>query len=126
MKEKQRILVVEDDEIMQRAVAVSLERSGFGVTSVSTFQETVTALESGSFSVVITDIFLPDGDGLKVSTLVNKTQPNTPVLAMTGYGHTDLGKKAKQVFGERLFEKPFKKKALIGQIQALFNSQKSN
>lgn len=81
--------------------------------SVSTFQETVTALDSGSFTVVITDIFLPDGDGLKVSKLVNKTQPNTLVLAITGYGHMELGKKAKQVFGERLFEKPFKKKAYL-------------
>lgn len=119
MTEKQRILVVEDDEIMQRALAVSLERAGFDVTSVSTLTEAENVLSSVQFSVVITDIFLPDGDGLKVLSLVRDIQPNVPVLAMTGYGHTKLGRKAKELFGERLFEKPFKKKVLIGKVRAL-------
>ncbi len=119
MREKRQILVVEDDEIMQRALTVSLERAGFDVTSVSTVQETKTALDSELFSIVITDIFLPDGDGLKVLSLVRDIQPNVPVLAMTGYRHTELGRRAKEQFGERLFEKPFKKRALIGKVRAL-------
>ncbi len=119
MTEKQRILVVEDDEIMQRALAVSLERAGFDVTSVSTLTEAENVLSSVQFSVVITDIFLPDGDGLKVLSLVRDIQPNVPVLAMTCYGHTKLCRKAKELFGERLFEKPFKKKVLIGKVRAL-------
>lgn len=123
MREKRQILVVEDDEIMQRALTVSLERAGFDVTAVSTVQETKTALDSGSFSVVITDIFLPDGDGMAVNSLVTENQPNTPILAMTGYGHTELGQRAKRLFGERLFEKPFKKKVLIGKVKALVENK---
>lgn len=36
---------------------------------------------------------------------------------MTGYGNSELGKKAKEVFGERLFEKPVEKEELIGQVK---------
>lgn len=119
MSEKHKILVVEDDEIMQRALVFSLEKATFEVTSVATIEEAVDALETSTFSIVLTDIFLPDGDGMEIQALVNKKLPEIPVLAMTAYLNMELGKRAREFFGDRLIEKPFKKKALIGKIRKL-------
>lgn len=119
MPEKHRILIVEDDEIMQRALAISLERAGFRVTCASTFKEALDLLETEPFSVVITDIFLPDGDGIKVLKLSHVKQPNTPVLGMTAYEDTELGHRAKELFGVHLFEKPFNQKILVRELRNL-------
>lgn len=121
MKEKRKVLVVEDDEIMQRALEISLERTGFGVMCASTLKEAVNMLDTKPFSVVITDIFLPDGDGLEVLAFTHKISPQTPVLAMTGYINTELGQRAKEAFGEHLFEKPFNKNTLIGKVKEMMD-----
>lgn len=42
---------------------------------------------------------------------------------MSGYLNTELGQKAKEAFGERLFEKPFKKKVLIGKVRELVGNK---
>ena len=119
MGSKHHILVVEDDVLMQNALAISLQRAGFEVTSVATVKETAVALDNQSFAAVVTDICLPDGDGLEVFTLTGEKRPQTPVLAMTAYIDTELGKRAKRLFGERLFEKPFKKNVFIQKVKGL-------
>lgn len=121
MPNKHKILVVEDDQLMQKALAFSLEKEGFDVTRISSVKETADALESLSYSAVITDICLPDGDGLNVHSLVNDKLPDTPVLAITGYPNTELGRRARALFGEYLLEKPFKKKVLIMKVQELID-----
>lgn len=104
---------------MQRALVFSLEKATFEVTSVATVEEAADALETSTFSIVLTDIFLPDGDGMEIHALVNKKLPEIPVLAMTAYLSMELGKRAKEFFGDNLIEKPFKKKALEGKIRKL-------
>lgn len=112
-----RILVVEDDDMMLTALAASLERAGFEVMGVSTFKEATDALARGTFSAVVTDIYLPDGDGLGVFAAAQRSEPVVPVIGMTAYIDTELGRKAEAMFGDLLFEKPLKKEVFIDKIR---------
>lgn len=110
---------MDDDLLMQQAVVFSLEKAGFRVTSVSTVEESVGELETGTFSAVLTDLYSPDGDALEVNNQASEKQPNAQVLTKSAYFNTQLGRKAKEIFGERMFEKPFRKKMLIMKIKEL-------
>ena len=90
---------MDDDLLMQQAVVFSLEKAGFRVTSVSTVEKSAVELETETFPAVLTDLHLPDGDGLEVNKLVSEKQPNAPVLMMSAYSNTELGRKAKKIFG---------------------------
>ena len=59
-----RILVVEDDAILNDGLLTGLNLAGFSVEGASTLDEARAALTAGSFSAVVLDIMLPDGSGI--------------------------------------------------------------
>ncbi len=79
-----RCLVVEDDLGLAEIWGMLLEEEGFDATVVNDYGAAEQALLSGEFGVVVTDLGLPDGDGIRVAELSALRHPATPVLVVTG------------------------------------------
>jgi DNA-binding NtrC family response regulator len=84
-----RILVVEDESTLCRNIVRFLERDGFDVTPAGTGQAALDLLSTRHFDVVLSDLRLPDVDGLTVLDRVRSVSPDTVVLIMTAYASVD-------------------------------------
>jgi two-component system response regulator HydG len=83
-----RVLVVDDDTAFCVMLKTFLQKKGYSVTSVFTGAEAKEALEADSYDVVLTDIRLPDTDGLDILKAARAQSMDTQVILMTGY--TDI------------------------------------
>jgi DNA-binding NtrC family response regulator len=86
---KTRILVVEDDPDGRRSVTEAITDYGFEVVAVATAQEGWQSFQAAPCDVVLTDLVLPDHDGLAVLARIRQMDPEVPVLIMTAYGSVD-------------------------------------
>ena len=81
-----RVLVVEDEPEMARALDVRLGRSGFIADYVGALDEARAALRSYRYEVVLIDRRLPDGDGLELLPVIRRLQPGIRILVLTACG----------------------------------------
>ncbi|MDX1493191.1 MAG: response regulator [Longimicrobiales bacterium] len=81
------ILVVDDDDRLRRDITALLRRSGYRVTEAGTGKEAVRLLEESGMDLIVTDINMPDMDGIELIVSVSRQQPPTPVVAISGGGY---------------------------------------
>jgi DNA-binding NtrC family response regulator len=80
------VLIVDDEAAMRTALEANFERHGWRVRSAAGVAEALTAFRVSPSRLVITDMRMPDGDGLQVMEGVRKCMPETPVILLTAYG----------------------------------------
>ncbi len=81
-----RILLVEDHEPTRNALAQLLARRGHAVTACGTVAEARAAATQGAFDLLISDVGLPDGNGLELMAEMQRQGPEIAGIALTGYG----------------------------------------
>lgn len=100
------ILVVDDEPGMRAGLAANLQRDGWSVETASGVGEAMRRLTGKKFSVLITDVRMPDGDGLSLMRQVRKTSPDTSVILLTAYGSVPEAVTAMQEGACHYFTKP--------------------
>jgi DNA-binding NtrC family response regulator len=88
------ILIVDDDRIILDSLCEFLSLEGFRTNGAETLKATLAELEKQNYSLVITDVNLPDGDGFELLDFVGKNYPQTVVIVITGYGSIESAVKA--------------------------------
>ncbi|MDX2429160.1 MAG: nitrogen regulation protein NR(I) [Xanthomonadales bacterium] len=101
------IWVVDDDEAIRFVLERALSRAGYVTESFATVGDIVAALDGSQPSVIITDIRLPDADGLSVLTALEERQIEVPVIAMTAFSDLDQAVTAFQSGVFDYLSKPF-------------------
>jgi len=91
---KKNILVVDSDKIILDSLTEFLSHEGFATRGIETLKGAVSELEDQSYSLVITEINLPDGDGFELLNIINNEYPQTVVIVITGYGTIESAVKA--------------------------------
>ncbi|MDF1755308.1 MAG: ATP-binding protein [Verrucomicrobiales bacterium] len=86
--ESTRILLVEDHETTRLVVSRKLVELGHEVTCAGTIKEAEAAFEAGDFDLLVSDIGLPDGDGLDLMKTIRMSS-DIPAIALSGYGMGD-------------------------------------
>ncbi len=81
-----RILVVDDDEFVCSSLKWLLADDGYDVETAADGKSALATLSRQTFDLVLTDLMMPDVDGLAVLREVKKRTPNTAVIILTGYG----------------------------------------
>jgi two-component system NtrC family response regulator len=81
-----RILIVEDDESLRKAMHLQLEREGYEVSSACTAEEATSILEKHPQNLVITDLHLPGLSGIELLKKARVEYPDTAVVVMTAFG----------------------------------------
>ena len=83
---KKSILIIDDDKIILDSLCGFLATEGFETDGAETYKAALSRLETNRYNLVITDIRLPDGDGLEILDLVRNKHPQTVSIVITGYG----------------------------------------
>ncbi len=96
MSRHARAWVTDDDDSIRFVLERALSRAGYEVETYATVTELHDALAEGSPDVILTDIRLPDADGLTVLDTLREEQRDIPVIAMTGFSDLDAAVNAFQ------------------------------
>jgi CheY-like chemotaxis protein len=80
------ILVVDDEPSVREAIRLNLESAGYSVECAVDGLDAARILERERFDVVLTDILMPNSDGLELIDRVHRYLPGQPIIAMTGGG----------------------------------------
>jgi len=107
MTESVHVWVVDDDEAIRIVLARALSRAGYVTESFGSVAAVVAALDSSKPSVIITDIRLPDADGLSVLSALEERDLEVPVIAMTAFSDLDQAVTAFQSGVFDYLSKPF-------------------
>jgi DNA-binding NtrC family response regulator len=94
MKQNIKILVIEDDDSSREALLILLKSIGFTVKGCCSGQEGLGVLSGEPFDIVITDLFLPDLNGIDILSRVKESSPRTEVILVTGYGSAETAVQA--------------------------------
>lgn len=81
-----RVLVIDDEAIVRDSIVTYLEDSGFDVIEASNGTEGIACFNSQSPDIVLCDLRMPNMDGLAVLQSINKANPNTPFIVISGAG----------------------------------------
>lgn len=116
-----RILLAEDDDVMRDYLTRALERSGYEVTAASDGGEAWTHLESGTYDLLLSDIVMPEMDGIELAQRA-QAMPNPPkVMFITGFAAVAVQATA-EVANARTLSKPFHLKDLVQEVGMLLSS----
>jgi signal transduction histidine kinase len=86
--EKERILVVDDEETIREMVSKIINLIGHEVVTTGNGREALEILRSQPFSIMITDVKMPEMDGFELMKVVRDQFPGTPIICMTAHGAT--------------------------------------
>ncbi len=101
------ILIVEDEKILRISLADALKGEGYTVLAVPSGEEALSAIRQGAFSLIITDIRLPDIGGMEILRQSLQISPATPVVMMTGYGNIKDAVESMRIGAFDYITKPF-------------------
>ncbi|QWV95137.1 sigma-54 dependent transcriptional regulator [Geomonas oryzisoli] len=94
MKPNIKILLIEDDDGSREAMLILLKASGFAIKGCSSGKEGLDLLAGEPFDIVISDLFLPDVNGIDILTRVKQDSPRTEVILVTGHGSAETAVQA--------------------------------
>ena len=117
-----RILLAEDDDSMRVYLARALERTGYHVVAVDNGLAALPLLESEPFDLLLTDIVMPEMDGIELAQKASAIDPAIRVMFITGFAAVALqsGRTAPEA---KLLSKPFHLKDLVAEVDRIFQSE---
>jgi len=118
------ILVVEDDNDLRTMLKVSLNRRRFTVMEAENGKEALTHFKPSMIDLVITDLIMPEEDGLKVIMRMRELKPSIKIIAISGGGKAGPGSYlnlAKALGADAIYSKPFSVNDMITKIEELLD-----
>jgi DNA-binding NtrC family response regulator len=107
MPEKNKILVVDDEDALRTVLSAELEGEGYKVCSAADGSEAITMLKSQTFDLILLDIKMPNVDGFEVLKYVKENQPATKVIMLTGFADLKNAIESKKLGAEDFVSKPY-------------------
>ena len=103
---KKTVLVIDDELDLRELLKLTLAKMGIDSTAVETLGEARAELQENSFDLCLTDMRLPDGNGLEMVQYVQKNYPQLPIAVLTAYGNVDLAVDALKLGAFDFLSKP--------------------
>ncbi len=118
-----RILIVDDDQHFLESLKQTLEHAGHHVLAVSHGREAVEVFARDPMDLVITDLVMPEYDGLETIVDIIEPNPKAKIIAVSGgpLGNPKWLPAAKLLGAVHVLQKPFTREALLGKIEEIFN-----
>ena len=115
-----RILLAEDDSVMREYLTRALERSGYAVSAVDRGTAAIPLLQTERFDLLLTDIVMPEMDGIELAQRAGELVPDLRVMFITGFAAVTL-KAGKAMPQARVLSKPFHLRDLVLEVDRMFD-----
>lgn len=116
-----QILIVEDDNLLNKTLAYNLTSDGYEVTGVLNARSAATKLSGSEYDLVLLDINLPDGNGFDLCRLIKPAHPDTVVIFLTANDQESDQIRGYEAGAVDYITKPFSIGALQRKISAMFS-----
>ena len=117
-----RILLAEDDDDMRRFLVKALEKAGYDVADFDNGASAYERLREEPFSLLLTDIVMPEMDGIELAQKAGEMRPDLRVMFITGFAAVTL-KAGKSMPQARVLSKPFHLRDLVLEVDRLFETE---
>ena len=114
-----RILLAEDDEDMRRFLVKALERAGYDVCDFDNGASAYERLREEPFSLLLTDIVMPEMDGIELARRATEIDPDLKVMFITGFAAVALNPDSEAPRDASVLSKPFHLKDLVSEVERL-------
>jgi len=108
-----RILVVDDEKKMRHILQLMLEREGFRAEQAENGKEALAMLKQKRFDMVVTDLKMPEMDGMSLLEEAKKIDPDFPIVVITAYGTIENAVEAMQKGATDYITKPFEEEQIL-------------
>lgn len=113
------ILLVEDDDDLRNAIAKTLHTQGYDCITAHNGISALQCLKNNSVQLVLTDVQMPQMDGVELLSLIRQQQARLPVLMMSAYGTIEKAVQALKTGANDYLTKPFESKQLLVKLTSL-------
>ncbi len=117
-----RILLAEDDQAMRTYLSRALENAGYDVVSVDRGTDAVPLLQENHFDLLLSDIVMPEMDGIELAQLCAEISPRTRVMFITGFAAVTM-KASRDAPRSKVLSKPFHLRDLVLEVERIFEEQ---
>jgi len=124
-----RVLIIEDEAELREMIKTSLIRRKYSVMEAVNGKDALTHFKPSMTDLVITDLIMPEEDGLKVIMKLREIKPSLKIIAISGGGKAGPGgylNLAKALGANAILSKPFSINDLISKIEELLAPEQQN
>ena len=117
-----RILLAEDDAAMRAYLTRALEKAGFSVVAVASGVEALPMIRTEIYDLLLSDIVMPEMDGIELAQHCNDISPQTKVMFITGFAAVSL-RAGRDAPHAKMLSKPFHLNDLVMEVERLFEDE---
>jgi len=117
-----RIILAEDDEDMRKFLVKALEKAGYDVVSFGNGVEAYERLKEEPFTLLLTDIVMPEMDGIELARKAADLDPDLKIMFITGFAAVALNPDNHAPQEAKVLSKPFHLRDLVGEIERMLEA----
>jgi two-component system, cell cycle response regulator CpdR len=117
-----KILLAEDDNDMRRFLVKALQNAGYSVASFDNGKSAYDRLREEPFELLLTDIVMPEMDGIELARRATELDPEIKVMFITGFAAVALNPDNSAPKDARILSKPFHLRDLVNEVERLLNA----
>jgi DNA-binding response OmpR family regulator len=124
-----KILVIDDDHMVRYALSRILQRSGYDVVTASDGKRGMELVREELPDMVITDIIMPEQEGIETIGLLRHQYPQMKIIAISGGGrirNVDFLEMARSLGADDVISKPFEAEELLGRLRRVMSTDPGN
>ena len=118
------IYIIDDDEAARESLAFLVQSSGFEVRTFAEARAFLEALPSLAPGCIVTDVRMPEMDGIELLRELRKRETAMPAIVITGHGDVPLAVEAMKLGAADFLEKPFDDRALLASVTSALTAQR--
>jgi DNA-binding NtrC family response regulator len=121
---KTRVLVIDDEEIVRISCRKCLTPEGYEVDVAANGADGLKLTRENPYGLILTDLKMPDMDGMEFLMTMKEIQPEAKVIMITGYSTVEHAEEARRLGAYNYIEKPFTPDTLIAAVKEAFRDKK--
>ena len=115
----QRIILAEDDETMRRFLVNALEKAGYSVVAFGNGADAYQRIREEPFSSLLTDIVMPEMDGIELARRASELDPDLKIMFITGFAAVALNSEEQAARDAKVLSKPFHLRDLVQEVERM-------
>jgi two-component system cell cycle response regulator CpdR len=117
-----RILLAEDDNSLRGFLTRALERADHEVVACENGDDAIDALDQGPYDLLLTDIVMPEMDGIELARRATEIDPDLKVMFITGFAAVALNPDSKAPRDAKVLSKPFHLRDLVNEVEKMLQA----